>query len=54
MVEEMSHNCKGRDAWLDDEEALADYFLGSPCGECGREEDDCDCEKPTEEKDDDE
>ena len=48
----MSHNWKDRDAWLDDPEAIADYYDGPACPECGLRGDDCICEKPTEEDDD--
>ena len=50
----MSHNWKGRDAWLLDEDAMLDFYDGPQCPECGFRGDDCACEKPTEEEDDDE
>lgn len=40
----MSHNWKGRDAWLDDEGAMLDHYDGPQCVDCGYRGDECICE----------
>ena len=45
----MSHNHTGRDAWLDDERALEEYYHGPICEGCGKRGDDCECDAQEEE-----
>ena len=45
----MSHNHTGRDAWLDDERALEEYYHGPICEGCGLRGDDCECDAQEEE-----
>ena len=45
----MSHNHTGRDAWLDDEDALEEYYHGPICEGCGLRGEDCECDAQEEE-----